>query len=317
MMKGEIHFKNAVHFTVSADTTVTVIMDDGVMYVPMIDLGSLVKTSTEVSARPTPLKAPSKPLPIEEEEDDAPPPVKPTKVKAVEEVKVKSMSIDDFDDAEDLMSHAKFLGVNLDKLKKANDVKRWSLKSLKDALNAHLEGEEEDAPPPPPVKKRGAIVSAASTPKLSLKEILTQFDDGTIKDEGALVEAICEHTSEVSPKKVSDFVKTFIDDASMSHEEAEELFETYLSKKGVKDTVSEPRKKVVKKEELVDDDSLELVGIDSLELGDKVSVYWENFTEWYEGEVTDIEGDEVTVTYEDGESEILIEALHTKIKLLS
>ena len=62
----------------------------------------------------------------------------------------------------------------------------------------------------------------------------------------------------------------------------------------------------------------ELVEADDLEVGDRVSVYWNDENkEWYDGEVDSIKKGKVHVAYDDGSDDFIDPKIHTKIKRLA
>lgn len=139
--------------------------------------------------------------------------------------------------------------------------------------------------------------------------ILEDFDSGA-KNKKKTISAICALTEdEIDEDKVVSLVDEFEEDGEADLDEmAEKIADVLAGKKEKKD--KRPTKTKKEKEELVD--------ADDLEVGDRVSVWWDDDNqEWFDGEVESIKKGKVTIAYDDDTTAVLDSKVHTKIKRLS
>ena len=103
---------------------------------------------------------------------------------------------------------------------------------------------------------------------------------------------------------IDDVAKKIADVIAGGAEEPEEEEEKPAKKSPKKGGKKEP------KEELVD--------VDDLEVGDRVSVYWgDEDKDWFDGEVKSIKKGKVVIAYDDDTEEPIDPEVHTKIKRLA
>ena len=133
--------------------------------------------------------------------------------------------------------------------------------------------------------------------------ILEEFDAGkfTFKK---VVSTLMDMTDGASEKNVSKVIKDFEEDAEATLEDTAAIIIEVLQ-----GATPKAAAKAVEAEE-------EFVEASDLKKGDKVSVYWADEKEWFDGEVLSVRRGKVNVEYEDETSEVLDDN-NTKIKLLS
>lgn len=147
-------------------------------------------------------------------------------------------------------------------------------------------------------------------------DLLEDFDSGA-KNKKKTIAAICKLTDNADEDAVADLVDKFEDDADADIDKMAAKIAKALG--GSEDNSSDdddeeeeekPKKKTPKskkKENLVD--------VDDLEVGDRVSVWWDDDNqEWFDGEVSSIKKGKVTIAYDDDTEEVLDPEVHTKIK---
>ena len=149
-------------------------------------------------------------------------------------------------------------------------------------------------------------------------DLLEDFDSGA-KNKKKTIAAICKLTDDADEDAVADLVDKFEDDADADIDKMAAKIAKALG--GSEDNSSEddddeeeekpkkksPKSKKNKKEDLVD--------VDDLEVGDRVSVWWDDDNqEWFDGEVSSIKKGKVTIAYDDDTEEVIDPEVHTKIK---
>lgn len=151
-------------------------------------------------------------------------------------------------------------------------------------------------------------------------ELLEDFDSGA-KNKKKTIAAICKLTDDADEDAVAELVDKFEDDADADLDKMAAKIAKALG--GSEDNASDdeeeeeeekpkkksPKSKKTKKENLVD--------VDDLEVGDRVSVWWDDDNqEWFDGEVSSIKKGKVTIAYDDDTEEAIDPEVHTKIKRL-
>jgi len=198
------------------------------------------------------------------------------------------------------------MGIDPDKTKGKNTNKK--LREL--ILDAQEGGEVEEENPKSKSTSKEVEEDEEPTDGGSLEdtvaEILEDFDAGTINKKKAIAKLLENATEEADTKKVTELVATFEDDAEADLEEtAKEIAKALLGEEKPK---KEKGKAKTKKEVLVEPEDLEV--------GQKVSVYWEDQEDWFNGEVKSIKKGKILIAYEDDTEEILDSENNTKIKAL-
>ena len=142
--------------------------------------------------------------------------------------------------------------------------------------------------------------------------ILEDFDSGSINQKKALSKllALSEELSEKDKKKVTKILTEFADDDKADIDEiAVSLTEIlWVDDDDDDDDEEEAKPKKSKKEKYVE--------AEELKKGQRVSVYWEDNEEWYEGTVKSNKKGVVVVDYDDETTEEIDPENNTKIKLL-
>lgn len=136
--------------------------------------------------------------------------------------------------------------------------------------------------------------------------VLIGLDSTTIKEPKA-IKQLCDILPDADEDEIADLVDTFMGQTDISPKDfVSEFFKDapVVTSKGKSPSTSEKASKT------------KLVSEEDLEVGNKVSVYWENNEEWYSGEVVKISRKGTDILYEDGETVTLDES-HTEIKLIS
>lgn len=140
----------------------------------------------------------------------------------------------------------------------------------------------------------------------SVAAMLEDFDGGKMNKKKTVsrIAALAEGTD---ADEVLAAIEEFEDNADADIDDTAEAIVAILEGK-TKKKKSEKKPAAKKSKET-------LVEPEDLEVGQKVSVYWEDQEEWYDGEVKSIKKGKVKISYEDGTEELLDEN-NTKIKLL-
>ena len=139
-------------------------------------------------------------------------------------------------------------------------------------------------------------------------DLLEEFDDGT-RNKKKTIEAICNLVDDADKDAITELIDNFEEDGDASIDDTAEEIANALSGEKEK-PAPKKRGEKSKKEELVE--------ADDLEVGDRVSVYWNDENkEWYDGEVDSIKKGKVHVAYDDGSDDFIDPKIHTKIKRLA
>jgi hypothetical protein len=148
-------------------------------------------------------------------------------------------------------------------------------------------------------------------------KILEDFDSGTLNKKKTISKLVALG-DEVDEDAVAGIIDNFEGDESIEIDDVAEQLAAVISGETKKKVVEKPKSKG--KEKSTKKPKEELVELEDLEEGDKVSVYWagDDFDEWYNGEVKSIKktrkGLAVTVAYEDDTEDVIDPEVHTKIK---
>lgn len=139
-------------------------------------------------------------------------------------------------------------------------------------------------------------------------DLLEEFDDGT-RNKKKTIEAIGNLVDDADKDAITELIDNFEEDGDASIDDTAEEIANALSGEKRK-PAPKKRGEKSKKEELVE--------AGDLEVGDRVSVYWNDENkEWYDGEVDSIKKGKVHVAYDDGSDDFIDPKIHTKIKRLA
>lgn len=141
-------------------------------------------------------------------------------------------------------------------------------------------------------------------------ELLEDFDAGK-KNKKKTLSLICDLVDDADEDSVSDLIEKFEDDADADIDEIAKEIADVLEGNSKKKSPKPSKQKKPKKEE-------ELVDVSDLEVGDRVSVWWDDDNqEWYDGEVKSIKKGKVVIAYDDDTEDAIDPEVHTKIKKLA
>ena len=147
-------------------------------------------------------------------------------------------------------------------------------------------------------------------------EILEDFDAGK-KNKKKAISAICALVDDADDDAVTELVEGFEEDGDADIDETAskiaDVLEGKKSKKSAKKETEKETKKSAKKSKKED-----LVDADDLEVGDRVSVWWDDDNQdWFDGEVKSIKKGKITIAYDDDTEEVIDPEVHTKIKRIA
>ena len=286
-----------------AGVEVDAIQHEGRIFMPVVSMGEFATTE-----EPAPAKkdepAPSKPAAPASESKSA---KTASSGKTYTEDELMEM------DTKSLLKMCKEMGIDPD----ATDGKNTNKKLRTLILSAQEEGGDGDN------NEETEETASEENSELvgQVGEILEDFDAGK-KNKKKAISAIVALGEDVDADAVTELVEGFEDDADADiddvakkiadviaggaeePEEEEEEEEKPAKKSPKKGGKKEP------KEELVD--------VDDLEVGDRVSVYWDDENkDWFDGEVKSIKKGKVTIAYDDDTEDVIDPEVHTKIKRLA
>lgn len=290
MVIGKIKPTATIVAQFAAGVEVDAIQHEGKMYLPVVGMGEFATKDTAPSASPAPSASkPSAPAAKE----------KPTK----EAPAAKSYTKEGLMDMEtkELMKICKNeFGIDPDDYDGKNTNKK-----LRDLILNAQEGADTDK------KEEEEDTDAAEEDDVTSKvaQLLEEFDAGQ-RNKKKTVATICDLVEDADTDAVLELVSKFEDDAEADLDEmAEEIVKVLNGEKK-----PAPKKQRVKKSKEEDD----LVSIKDLEVGDRVSVWWDDDNqEWFDGEVKSIKKGKVTIAYDDDTEEAIDPEVHTKIKRLA
>lgn len=142
-------------------------------------------------------------------------------------------------------------------------------------------------------------------------DLLEDFDAGKKNKKKTIAAIVALGDDDVDEDKVTELVEHFEEDGDADLDETAKDIADVLNGKVEK----KPAKKSPKRGKKEDEN---LVDVDDLEVGDRVSVWWDDDNqEWYDGEVKSIKKGKVTIAYDDDTEEAIDPEVHTKIKRLA
>lgn len=267
----------------AAGVEVEAIQHDGKVFLPVIGLGEFAKDDDDAPAHHTPTTA----APASKKED-----------KGDDTTASKVYTEDELMDTntKELMRICKDeFGIDPNDTEGKNTNKKLR-KLILDAQENGDGGEEE--PEEEPADK--------------VADLLEDFDAGkkNKKKTIAAIVALCDE--DVDEDKVTELVDHFEEDADADLDETAKDIADVLNGKVEKKPAKKSPKRGKKKE---DED---LVDVDDLEVGDRVSVWWDDDNQdWFDGEVKSIKKGKVTIAYDDDTEDVIDPEVHTKIKRLA
>jgi hypothetical protein len=237
----------------------------------------------------------TKAAPVEEKEEDE---------QVYSEADLKEM------DVKALMQICKERGIEVPAEGKNTNAKLRNL-ILAAQDGADDEEAEEEAP-----KSKKASAGKATSLRDKVLDVLEQLDSADITEAKA-VKSIVELSEEADEKAVKKIIKSFLDDDKMDIEEvADNIVASFEGGEDDEEEEAPKSKKKDAKKKDADEEEGEEVDPAELQKGDKVSVFWKSYKEWFNGEVVSTRGG-VKVKYdEDGAIEMLDAEETPKVKLL-
>lgn len=311
MVIGKIKPTATIVAQFAAGVEVEAIQHEGKMFLPVVGMGEFATKDTGVPARTAEPTAP------------AAPEKKPAKGEGKSEV--KSYTEDELMemDTKELLKMCKTMGIDPDETegKNTNKKLRKLILAAQEADVADDEDEKSD-------EGEDELVSQIS-------DILEDFDGGK-KNKKKTIAAICDLGDDVDKDDVTELVEKFEDDADADLDDMAAKIAAVLNgeepdededeepKKGKKsakkddedeDEDDKPAKKGKGKKSKKDED---LVAVEDLEVGDRVSVWWDDDNQdWFDGEVKSIsKKGKVVIAYDDDTEDAIDPEIHTKIKRL-
>lgn len=141
-------------------------------------------------------------------------------------------------------------------------------------------------------------------------EILEDFDAGKKNKKKTISAIVSLVDGDVDEDKVTECVEEFEEDGDADLDETANEIAKILSSPKKESKKKESGKRSSKKENLV--------SVDDLEVGDRVSVWWDDDNqEWFDGEVKSKKKGKVVIAYDDDTEEAIDPEVHTKIKKLA
>ena len=286
-----------------AGVEVDAIQHEGRIFMPVVSMGEFATTE-----EPAPTKkdepAPSKPAAPASEGKSA---KTASSDKTYTEDELMEM------DTKSLLKMCKEMGIDPD----ATDGKNTNKKLRTLILSAQEEGGDGDNnedTEEPASEENSELVEQVG-------EILEDFDAGK-KNKKKAISAIVALGEDVDADAVTELVEGFEDDADADIDDVAKKIADVIAG-GAEESEEEeeeeekPAKKSPKKGGKKEPKE-ELVDVDDLEVGDRVSVYWNDENkDWFDGEVKSIKKGKVVIAYDDDTEEPIDPEVHTKIKRLA
>lgn len=313
MVIGKIKPTATIVAQFAAGVEVEAIQHEGKMYLPVVGMGEFATKDTGAPARTAEPEVPAK-------GGDK----KPAKGEAKDEA-AKTYTEDELMEMEtkELLKLCKSMGIDPDETEGKNTNKK--LRKL--ILAAQEDGGDDDKKDDKDDEDDDELTSQVA-------DILEDFDGGK-KNKKKTIAAICDLADDADKDAITELVEKFEDDADadidataskiaavLNGEEPEEDDEE--PKKGKKsakkddddedeDEDDKPAKKGKGKKSKKDED---LVAVEDLEVGDRVSVWWDDDNQdWFDGEVKSIsKKGKVVIAYDDDTEDAIDPEVHTKIK---
>lgn len=306
MVIGKIKPTATIVAQFAAGVEVDAIQHEGKMYLPVVGMGEFATKDAGTTRTAEPAASAAK--------SDK----KPAKGEAAETKKYTEDELMEMETKE-LLKLCKSMGIDPDDTEGKNTNKK--LRKLILAAQEEAGDEEDD---------KGGDDDADELVD-QIGTILEDFDGGK-KNKKKTIAAICDLGDDVDKDAVTELVEKFEDDADadldamaekiaavVNGEEPEE--EDEKPKKGKKsakkdddeDEDEKPAKKGKGKKSKKDED---LVAVEDLEVGDRVSVWWDDDNQdWFDGEVKSIsKKGKVVIAYDDDTEDAIDPEVHTKIK---
>ena len=285
-----------------AGVEVDAIQHEGRIFMPVVSMGEFATTE-----EPAPTKkdepAPSKPAAPASESKSA---KTASSGKTYTEDELMEM------DTKSLLKMCKEMGIDPD----ATDGKNTNKKLRTLILSAQEEGGDGDN------NEETEETASEENSELveQVGEILEDFDAGK-KNKKKAISAIVALGEDVDADAVTELVEGFEDDADADIDDVAKKIADVIAGGAEEPEEEEEEEKPAKKSPKKGgkkESKEELVDVDDLEVGDRVSVYWNDENkDWFDGEVKSIKKGKVVIAYDDDTEEPIDPEVHTKIKRLA
>lgn len=197
--------------------------------------------------------------------------------------------------------------------KNSNKKLRLLILAAQEAGELKSKDADEDEKPAKGKSKKEADPEPDAAPSelaTDVATVLEDFDGGKLNKKKAVAKLIAMAVSEdVEDTDITEKLEAFEEDGSADIDEYAEEIAALLNGKPKKASKADKKKPAGKGKKEV------LVEPEDLEVGQRVSVYWLDQDEWYDGVVKSIKKGKVTIDYDDETTEVIDEN-NTKIKLL-
>ena len=310
MVIGKIRPTATIVAQFAAGVEVEAIQHEGKMFLPVVGMGEFAVKDSGAPARTAEPAAPATPAKSKETKEES-----SAKGKTYTEDELMEM------DTKELLKMCKSMGIDPDE----TDGKNTNKKLRKLILAA-----QEDAPAD---EKEDESEEEEDELTSQIGDILEDFDGGK-KNKKKTIAAICDLGDDVDKDAVTELVEQFEDDADANIDEmAEKIAAVVNGEESEEDEKPKKGKKSAKKEEEEEDEDEDekpakkgkkskkdedLVDVADLEVGDRVSVWWDDDNQdWFDGEVKSIsKKGKVVIAYDDDTEDAIDPEVHTKIKRL-
>ena len=283
-----------------AGVEVDAIQHEGRIFMPVVSMGEFATTEEPAPKKDEP--APSKPAAPASESKSA---KTASSGKTYTEDELMEM------DTKSLLKMCKEMGIDPD----ATDGKNTNKKLRTLILSAQEEGGDGDD------NEETEETASEENSELveQVGEILEDFDAGK-KNKKKAISAIVALGEDVDADAVTELVEGFEDDADADIDDVAKKIADVIAG-GAEEPEEEEEEKPAKKSPKKGgkkEPKEELVDVDDLEVGDRVSVYWDDENkDWFDGEVKSIKKGKVVIAYDDDTEEPIDPEVHTKIKRLA
>lgn len=291
MVIGKIKPAATVVAQFAAGVEIDAIQHEGKLYLPVVGMGEFAPKEVAPTRTPAP-KPEAAPTAKAEPEDEA---EASDDKKSYTEDELMEMS------SKELMKICKDeFGIDPDEYEGKNTNKK--LRNL--ILDAQENGGDEDGDDADDTEEEDSDDLSSQ-----VAEILEDFDAGK-KNKKKTLSAIIALGENPDEDAVAELVEKFESDEDADIDELAEKIANALTAPKKEKSAKKGKDKKAPKEELVD--------VDDLAVGDRVSVWWDDDNqEWYDGTVKSKKKGKVVIAYDDDTEEAIDPEVHTKIKKLA
>lgn len=287
----------------AAGVEVDAIQHEGKMFLPVVGMGDFESTGGKVeddSVEEVPTKKPAKKTPAKETKSEAQEDEDAREYTEDELMEMSPKELTNILKKEFEINPNDYDGKNTNK-----KLRGLILDAQEKTLSDDDEDTEDDSKEEPSDELTEKVAS-----------ILEDFDSGA-KNKKKTIASICKLSDDADEDVVADLVDKFEEDADADLDKMAAKIVASFGGAAEKDDDDEdeeeekPSKKSPKSKKKKED----LVDVDDLEVGDRVSVWWDDDNqEWFDGEVKSIKKGKVTIAYDDDTEEVIDPEVHTKIK---